>query len=75
MGFHHECGWMYDSPGWSAKVGYFGGKDEGAENIVWHCAGSKLPRQTLGFVIPDRDMWQMMIDDIDDKPFNRSLFP
>lgn len=66
---------MYDSPGWSAKVGYFGGKDEGAENIVWHCAGSKLPRQTLGFVIPDRDMWQMMIDDIDDKPFNRSLFP
>ena len=48
-----------DWQGWSAKVGYYGGQD----NPFWHCAGGG-PRITLGFVIPDKDMWEMMIEDI-----------
>ena len=50
---------MIDPKGWSAKVGYYGGQD----NPFWHCAGGG-PRITLGFVIPDRNMWEMMIEDI-----------
>lgn len=57
---------MYDAPGWTAKVGYFGGKDE-PESIFWHCARSYEPRLTLGYVIPDETMWNMMIDDIQDQ--------
>ena len=48
-----------DWKGWSAKVGYYGGK----EDPVWHCAGGG-PRITLGFVIPDKGMWEMMVEDI-----------
>ena len=48
-----------DWPGWSAKVGYYGGQDE----PFWHCAGGG-PRITAGFVIPDKGMWEMMIEDI-----------
>ena len=51
---------MNDPAGWNAKVGYYGGKDD----PYWHCAGSTSPRQTIGFVIPDKDMWEMMIEDI-----------
>jgi len=50
---------MHDPEGWSAKVGYYGGKDD----PVWHCAGGG-PRITLGFVIPQKEMWEMMIEDI-----------
>lgn len=48
-----------DWQGWSAKVGYYGGQDE----PFWHCAGGG-PRITLGFVIPDKGMWEMMVEDI-----------
>lgn len=48
-----------DWQGWSAKVGYYGGQDE----PFWHCAGGG-PRITLGFVIPDKNMWEMMVEDI-----------
>lgn len=51
---------IHDPAGWSAKVGYYGGKDD----PYWHCAGSTSPRQTIGFVIPDKDMWEMMVEDI-----------
>lgn len=50
---------MRDPDGWSAKVGYYGGHD----SPVWHCAGGG-PRITLGFVIPDKNMWEMMVEDI-----------
>lgn len=53
---------IQDSSGWSAKVGYYGGKDE---EPYWHCAGSTSPRQTIGFVIPDKTMWEMMVEDIE----------
>lgn len=55
---------MPDSKGWSAKVGYYGGKNESEENHFWHCAGSHSHRQTFGFVIPDKNMWEMMCEDI-----------
>jgi len=48
-----------DWQGWSAKVGYYGGQD----NPFWHCAGGG-PRITVGFVIPDQGMWEMMVEDI-----------
>lgn len=50
---------MYDPEGWSAKVGYYGGR----ENPFWHCAGGG-PRITFGFVIPQKEMWEMMVEDI-----------
>jgi len=50
---------LEDPDGWSAKVGYFGDEN----NQVWHCAGGG-PRITVGFVIPDKFMWEMMIEDI-----------
>ena len=55
---------MYDPEGWSAKVGYYGGKNESEEHHFWHCAGSHSHRQTFGFVIPDKNMWEMMCEDI-----------
>ena len=55
---------MNDTKGWSCKVGYYGGKKESQDNHYWHCAGSFAPRQTLGFVIPNKEMWEMMIEDI-----------
>lgn len=54
---------QYDKSGWQAKVGYFGKKEE-SDKVVWHCARSHSERLTFGYVIPDRDMWQMMIDDL-----------
>jgi hypothetical protein len=48
-----------DPGGWSAKVGYYGDQSD----PYWHCAGGG-PRITLGFVIPDKNMWEMMIEDI-----------
>lgn len=56
---------MEDIPGWSCKVGYYGGKKEDSSLHYWHCAGSTTPRQTLGFVIPNKEMWEMMIEDIE----------
>ena len=50
---------MLDPKGWSAKVGYYGDKSD----PVWHCAGGG-PRITVGFVIPDKNMWEMMVEDI-----------
>jgi len=56
---------MPDKKGWTIKVGYYGGWGED-DKIYWHCARTKNPRITLGFIIPDENMWQMMIDDICD---------
>ena len=57
---------MYDEPGWTAKVGYFGTNEE-KDKIFWHCARAYEDRLTLGFVIPDQNMWEMMCDDIQDQ--------
>tara|TARA_B110000967_G_scaffold209852_1_gene268106 strand:- start:5212 stop:5829 length:618 start_codon:yes stop_codon:yes gene_type:complete len=48
-----------DPVGWSAKVGYYGGKDD----PTWHCAGGG-PRITFGFLCPVKEMWEMMIEDL-----------
>ncbi len=56
---------MQDPVGWSAKVGYYGSWNE-PDKIYWHCAKSNSDRLTFGYVIPDFNMWQMMIDDIRD---------
>lgn len=56
---------LHDPKGWSAKVGYYGGKDEDPSQHYWHCAGSESPRHTFGMVIPNKDMWKMMVEDIE----------
>ena len=55
---------MYDPQGWSSKVGYYGRGRE-PDKVNYHCAGTTEPRITLGFVVPDEDMWLMMIEDIE----------
>ena len=52
---------IHDPVGWNVKIGYYGGKDE---TPYWHTAGSRGPRQTFGFVIPDKDLWEDMVEDI-----------
>ena len=57
-----------DKPRWTAKVGYYGSFEEhDKENVYWHCARAYEDRLTLGFVIPDENMWEMMIEDISEK--------
>jgi len=57
---------MFDKPGWTAKVGYYGNNDE-PDKLFWHCARAYEDRLTLGFVIPNPYFWEMMIDDIQDQ--------
>lgn len=59
----HEIITMEDRVGWSCKVGYYGRGRE-PDKVYYHCAGSNSPRLTLGFIIPDLDMWRDMIEDI-----------
>ena len=54
---------MLDTPGWSCKVGYYGRGRE-PDKVYYHCAGTYEPRLTLGFVIPNIDMWRCMVEDI-----------
>ena len=54
---------MQDKPGWTAKVGYFGERNE---DIFWHSARTfDEYRLTCSFVIPHKEMWEMMIEDIE----------
>jgi len=59
----HEVVKMLDPGGWCGKVGYFGRGRE-PDKVYYHCAGTYEPRLTLGFVIPNIDMWRCMIEDI-----------
>lgn len=61
----HEIVTMQDSKGWTIKVGYYGSFNE-TDKIYWHCARTRKPRLTLGFIVPDKSMWEMMIEDICD---------
>ena len=54
---------MHDSPGWTAKVGYYGSNEE-PDKVYWHCARAYEPRLTLGYIIPHEEMWEMMCEDI-----------
>lgn len=55
---------MKDTPGWTAKVGYYGNNNQ-PDKLFWHCARAYEDRLTLGFVIPDENFWEMMIEDIE----------
>ena len=37
---------------------------EEPDKLFWHCARAYEDRLTLGFVIPDKSFWEMMIEDI-----------
>lgn len=62
---------LYDEvAGWNAKVGYFGSGRE-RDDIIYHCAGATTgERLTFAFIIPDKDMWKSMIEDISGEEFN-----
>lgn len=55
---------MNDQPGWNCKVGYYGSFSE-PDKIYWHCARTRTPRITLGYIIYDKNIWENMVDDID----------
>ena len=55
---------MEYTPGWTAKVGYYGNNNQ-PDKLFWHCARAYEDRLTLGFVIPDENFWEMMIEDIE----------
>jgi len=56
---------MYDTEGWTAKVGYFG-SDKDPGKIIWHCARNyDIPRITVSYVIRDQWMWEEMVSDIE----------
>ena len=59
----HEVIEMLDTPGWSCKVGYYG-KGREPDKVYYHTAGTHEPRLTLGFVVPNLDIWRSMIEDI-----------
>jgi hypothetical protein len=59
----HEIVEMLDKPGWTCKVGYYGRGRE-PDKVYYHCAGTYEPRLTMGFVVPNLDMWRCMIEDI-----------
>ena len=55
---------LQDRPGWAVKVGYFGSFGE-PDKIFWHCPNTfNEDRLSFGFVLPHREMWEMMIEDI-----------
>lgn len=55
---------MQDTPGWTAKVGYYGPWHE-PNKIYWHCASAEQEeRFTLGYIIPHEGLWNDMIEDI-----------
>ena len=37
------------------------------DKLYWHCARAYEDRLTLGFVIPNKNFWEMMIEDIESK--------
>ena len=58
---------MWDTPGWTCKVGYYGSWTE-TDKIYWHCASAEHEeRFTLGYIIPHEGMWSDMIEDIQSK--------
>lgn len=57
---------MKDLPGWSVKTGYYGERSE-PDKIFWHCARAYEERLTLGYVIPDENMWKMTLEEIYDQ--------
>ena len=57
---------LQDPEGWSCKVGYYGRGRE-PDKVYYHCAATREPRLTLGYVVPHLDIWRSMIEDISGK--------
>jgi hypothetical protein len=54
-----------DKPGWNAKAGYFGRKDE-LDKITWHCAYAREPRLTLSYLIYEKDLWENLVEELNE---------
>lgn len=50
---------------WTAKAGYYGGFEEDPKTWVWHMAETQCDRLTFAYVIPDKTLWEMMIEEIE----------
>lgn len=65
---------MPDKKGWSVKVGYYPSiyKKEEKDKLYWHCAKTQKQRITCAWVVPDRDIWINMIEEITGGDFDTS---
>jgi len=59
----NEYNVLQDSPGWNFRFGYYPDQDREPENVFWHTAFTKKPRLTLGFIVPNRTMWRILIEE------------
>jgi hypothetical protein len=61
----HKVTTIKDKPGWSCKSGYYGVRDN---DDIWtyHCAYTNEPRWAIAFYIQDRNMWNMVIEEIEE---------
>jgi hypothetical protein len=59
-----EVVYMYDEPGWNAKVGYYPSEYREPDRVYWHAAFTKKPRLSIAFVIKNREMWKNMVDSV-----------
>lgn len=66
---------LQDEPGWNFRFGYYPNQQTEPENVFWHCAYTKRPRCTIGFIVPNKDVWQSIVEecvDINSVPFDIS---
>ena len=58
---------MFDRPGWSAKIGYYGGVDDkinDPENIVPHCCKNYDNRFTFGWMTMKKEIQDQMLENV-----------
>ena len=67
----HKVTTIPDKKGWSCKSGYYGVvNDARGEEQQWtyHCASTNCPRWAIAFYIKSRDIWNMIIEEIEEDP-------
>lgn len=66
---------LQDEPGWNFRFGYYPNQGAEPENVFWHCAYTKKPRCTIGFIVPNKYVWESIVEECinkDDVPFDIS---
>jgi hypothetical protein len=55
---------IQDEPGWNCKMGYYGKMKE-QDQICWHAASTNCDRLTVSYVIPDKNLWNDLKEDLE----------
>jgi hypothetical protein len=58
---------LSDTPGWNFRFGYYSSVEKDPDDLFWHAAYTKNPRITIGFIVPDKQMWKSLIEECVDK--------